>query len=593
MKIRKYSYNYKPIQLIQLYKVYIVSNSHFHSSLLYISGVLFTLRMDASNNKLAMYVVPTQFGKTFACIQTIKASPPDTLHVVFTMNTLIGKDQFTSRVVREIEAAYGTDSVCCVASKKSNVCKRRFKNTDELGDEIALSMMGRKAPIRVVVMCSHGKRFQEAPEFITDVMKIMMGVSPEKRQKLQMYFDEIHHYANGRNPGGRRVRMLIEEACGSEMVKKVYGYTATPNAVWGDGMWESIEIDNVDYNDENYVGVSDLDWVKCQSTGLPAEFAANVYDSHPRVFGHMARVFVPGYRERNTHYAVRDTLQDKDPEIVVIVLNGENKRVYYYENPEDYDHEPKSEELIPEGMEEVCDTIARVITRLNLLERPIVWTGNICVSMGQTLAHESVGAFTSVLINTHAIDSSALYQLLGRATGRYLGWGIDMYPTVYSPIEVKDVCEELEYAAKTLANDFSGQEVTQDLYSSLCPTACPQKRVKTPPPPHTIEEDGPFDTFEDAKRFLKTKETQMKTKPRIGKKTSIFEVDEYKFTSRMNSKETTTLDDRITVDKLKTIAQGMCLSAKKGNTYLIVPVYETYNTPADNEKYYVRYINFE
>ena len=435
-------------------------------------------KMDASDSKLAMYVVPTQFGKTFACIQTIKQSPPETLHVVFTMNTLMGKDQFTSRVVTEIEAAYGADAVCCVASKKSNVCRRRFRNTEELGDEIALSMIKRKAPIRVVVMCSHGKRFQEAPEFIADVMKIMSDVVPEKRQKLQLYFDEIHHYANEKNPGGRRVRSLIEAACESDLVKKVYGYTATPNAVWGDGMWESIVIDNVDYNDENYVGVSDLDWVKCPSTALPAEFAAEVYDAHPRVFGHMARVFVPGYRNRDTHYAVRDTLQEKDPEIVVVVLNGENKRIYYYENPEDHAHEPKSIELIPEGMEEVCETISRILIKEKLLERPIVWTGNICVSMGQTLAHESVGAFTSVLINTHAMEASALYQLLGRATGRYLGWGIDMYPTVYSPIEVKDVCEELEYAAKKLANDFSGQEVTQDMYSIMCPTAFPQKRVK-------------------------------------------------------------------------------------------------------------------
>ncbi len=550
--------------------------------------------MDATRSKLAMYVVPTQFGKTFACIQTIKGAPANTLHVVFTMNTLIGKDQFTSRVVTEISEAYGEDAVCCVASKKSNVCNRRFKNTEELSREILASMFDMAPKIRVVVMCSHGKRFQEAPEFIGDVMKMMSRVAPDSRMKLQMYFDEIHHYANERNPGGRRVRSLIEDACESELVEKVYGYTATPNAVWGDGMWESIEIDNVNYNDENYVGISDLNWVKCPSASLPAQFAATVYDEHPRVFGHMARVFVPGYRERDTHYAVRDTLQEKDPEIVVVVLNGENKRVYYYENPEDCEYEPKSVELIPEGMEEVCDTIARIITNLNLLERPIVWTGNICVSMGQTLAHETVGSFTSVLINTHAMDASALYQLLGRATGRYLGWGIDMYPTVYSPIEVKNVCEELESAAKKLAQDFSGKEVTQDMYSSWCPTAYPQKRIKSPPPPHeVIVVDELFKSFEDAKEFLKTKETEMRTKPRIGKKTSIFEVDGYKLTSRLTPKNIAKSTDRITEDKLASIAPGMCLSAKKGNAYLILPVYETTESSPENEKYHVRYIHFE
>ena len=144
------------------------------------------------------------------------------------------------------------------------------------------------------------------------------------------------------------------------------------------------------------------------------------------------------------------------------------------------EYEPKSEPLISEGMEEVCDTIARLVTKLNLMERPIVWTGNICVSMGQTLAHESVGAFTSVLINTYSMDASALYQLLGRATGRYLNWGIDMYPTVYSPIEVKNICEELESAAKRLAKEFSGKEVTEGMYSSMCPTSYPQKKIVVP-----------------------------------------------------------------------------------------------------------------
>lgn len=549
--------------------------------------------MDASQSKLAMYVVPTQFGKTFACIQTIKRSSADTLHVVFTMNTLIGKDQFTSRVVREISEAYGEDAVCCVASKKSDVCRRRFKNTEELSRELLASMFDMAPKIRVVVMCSHGKRFQEAPEFIGDVMKMMSKVAPDSRMKLQMYFDEIHHYANERNPGGRRVRALIEGACDSELVEKVYGYTATPNAVWGQGIWESIEMDNVDYNDENYVGISDLNWVKCPSASLPAQFAATVYDEHPRVFGHMARVFVPGYRERDSHYAIRDTLQEKDPEIVVVVLNGENKRVYYYENPEDCEYEPKSAELIPEGMEEVCDTIARVLTNLKLLERPIVWTGNICVSMGQTLAHETVGSFTSVLINTHAMDASALYQLLGRATGRYLGWGIDLYPTVYSPIEVKNVCEELESAAKKLANDFSGKEVTQDMYSSWCPTAYPQKKV-TIPTTITITSQPEIEKFrgiEGEKEGKKWFKENLKEKcggngpnsTKIGKYVEGFYVRPFKGNKIVLS--TKMLEENMkyilkpTTDGKKTVVQGGRKGAEvvSGDQYAWFPCYEDVN----------------
>ena len=169
-----------------------------------------------------------------------------------------------------------------------------------------------------------------------------------------------------------------------------------------------------------------------------------------------------------------------------------------------------------------------------------------------------------------------------------------MYPTVYSPIEVKNVCEELESAAKKLAQDFSGKEVTQDMYSSWCPTAYPQKKSKSPPPPHkVIVVDELFNSFEDAKLYLKTKEKEMRTKPRIGKKTSIYEVDGYKLSSRLTPKNTAEASNRITEDKLASIAPGMCLSAKKGNTYFILPVYETAETAPENEKYQVRYIHFE
>ena len=105
------------------------------------------------------------------------------------------------------------------------------------------------------------------------------------------------------------------------------------------------------------------------------------------------------------------------------------------------------------------------------------------------------------------------------------------------------------------------------------------KKSTSPPPPHKIVVvDELFKSFEDAKIFLKTKEKEMKTKPRIGKKTSIYEVDGYKFSSRLTPKNTAEVSNRITEEKLASIAPGMCLSAKKGNTYIILPVYETGNT---------------
>ena len=42
------------------------------------------------------------------------------------------------------------------------------------------------------------------------------------------------------------------------------------------------------------------------------------------------------------------------------------------------------------------------------------------------------------------------------------------------------------------------------------------------------------------------------------------------------------------------IAPGRCISStNKGGRYLILPIYETMETPAKNEKYQVRYISFK
>ena len=64
------------------------------------------------------------------------------------------------------------------------------------------------------------------------------------------------------------------------------------------------------------MGISDLNWVKCRPP-TPAEFAAMVYDEHPRVSAIWPSL-CSGNRERDSHYAIRDTLGER-PEIVVVV----------------------------------------------------------------------------------------------------------------------------------------------------------------------------------------------------------------------------------------------------------------------------------
>ena len=62
------------------------------------------------------YVAPTKNGKTFSCIKYIQQRFENTIHIVFTMNTLIGIRQFANRVVNTLSCS---ESEICILSSKN------------------------------------------------------------------------------------------------------------------------------------------------------------------------------------------------------------------------------------------------------------------------------------------------------------------------------------------------------------------------------------------------------------------------------------------------------------------------------------------
>ena len=72
-------------------------------------------------NKFNLCVLPTQMGKTFIIINHIKENLLNditegrSLHIVFTMNTLLNNKQFSNRL-ECINNDYGTNSICVFSS---------------------------------------------------------------------------------------------------------------------------------------------------------------------------------------------------------------------------------------------------------------------------------------------------------------------------------------------------------------------------------------------------------------------------------------------------------------------------------------------
>jgi hypothetical protein len=103
-----------------------------------------------------------------------------------------------------------------------------------------------------------------------------------------------------------------------------------------------------------------------------------------------------------------------------------------------------------------------------------------------------------------------------------------------------------------------------------------------------------FDTYDEARIFLKTKEKEMGYK--VLPRKAIHTVDGgYKVTSKLlangQNVKMLTSKDRLTTTKAAKISNGQCISTEKGSRYLIIPVYDSLESGPDEEKYEVRYLH--
>ena len=104
-----------------------------------------------------------------------------------------------------------------------------------------------------------------------------------------------------------------------------------------------------------------------------------------------------------------------------------------------------------------------------------------------------------------------------------------------------------------------------------------------------------FDTIDEVKTFLKGKRKDMKVETVNVTDGAFHQREGYWLTSRLpgNRVENLRKEDRLTLVKANKIAASTCISSESGNKYLILPVYETEETPADSVKFQVRYIKFK
>jgi hypothetical protein len=421
--------------------------------------------------KFILCVLLTQLGKTFTAINRIVTEIEQddefgrSIHIVFTMNTLLNNKQFAKRL-ETIENTYGKGSICVFSSKydgKYKHVKDRLQLQGLCADETTCP--------RVVVMCSNTRRYDDGVVFLKVIDKNKINV-----YRAFAYYDELHKYISD------TLRYQIEDIHMLEIVKGIIALTATPDKILKDkntgGFWSKLRLIQLDhFNDSNYAGYKDMifncvddffahpylrpkpfdfDELDKQTIG----YISYVLKKYPEIIQENTRTFIPAHIRRIGHNQVRDLVFSINNNAIVIVINGFEKTLQY----KDISGNTKTI-LLSSDDEEVCETISRLIIKHSLQTRPVVITGFLCVSMGQTLTHKSLGSFTSAIFGHLDITNDEIYQLFGRITGRIKDWGDKYVQTqVYCPTTIMHRCHVMEECARNMASEHNGDVVTQEDY---------------------------------------------------------------------------------------------------------------------------------
>lgn len=426
--------------------------------------------IEESTSKFILCVLLTQLGKTFTAISRINAEICQddelgrSIHIIFTMNTLLNNKQFAKRL-ETIEKTYGRGSICVFASKydgKYSHVTNRLELQGLCADESTCP--------RVVVMCSNTRRYDDGVEFLKVIDKNKINIF-----RAFAYYDELHKYITD------SLRSQIEEIHNLDIVKGITALTASPDRIWqknGLGFWSKIRLIQLDnFSDLNYAGCKDMifnciddffaipyvrprpydyDELDRQTIG----FIDNVLRKHPEILADNTRSFIPAHIRRIGHNSVRDLVFSINNNTIVVVINGFEKTLQYkdcFENTKTL--------LLTSDDEELCETISRLVLHHNLQNRPIVITGLLCVGMGQTLTHKSLGSFTSAIFGHLDLTNDEIYQLFGRITGRIKDWGDKYIQTqVYCPTIIMNRCVVMEECARNMACDHNGEVVSQEDY---------------------------------------------------------------------------------------------------------------------------------
>ena len=422
------------------------------------------ITIDEIESKLGLVIRRPQEGKTFICIHSIICDTSLDIHFVLTMNTIGASMQFLGRmeeigssnivVLNSIKASAGS---CFHAKDFNEVIKRIKKNPT----------------IKVIVCCSHTKRFREDILEILDYFKDSKYFE-NRGGRFRIHIDEAHKYI----PENRE---YIRKMNNHDLVSKMIGYSASPDPVFtsnsSDTIFNNIYIcdPEKEYNmirSDKYFGVKNcipiiIEHIATVSQIMEHVEEIGIHNEPYRIEPHIVEKsltkrqkdkgtikphfwydktypfnngnerfllcflqhvlptlvnnpnqgsyhFIPAYTRKVTHHKIGEIILAHYPNANIIIMNGDGiqlfKLTYGRVNLIKTHKEIECpDEKTKKQLLEPSFVIQKLIHEYS--DCPTFVTGRCCVAMSVTLINEYTGNFDSIVMVHDHYSKEDIYQL--------------------------------------------------------------------------------------------------------------------------------------------------------------------------------------
>ena len=514
-----------------------------------------------TTDRFVLICKPEQSGKTFIMLQQIIKDmnyPIDKtiINIIFCDNNLLLTRQTCTRVEKEIPRVDINGETYLEFSSHS----RTSYNTSA-SVKGAIGVEG----IKNILCCTNGTR-------VDDIYDVITSINNSEHLSNEFYFkiwlDEADKYTNFID---QCFKPLIDEYSNISL----YAITATPKKLFN--KYNSLNVFPIeDTTMDTYHGWEDNTIKIIDSNSGTIGFINDVLKHNERLIQPGTKWFIPAESSKKSHIAAMEVCRKY--KMATIIVNGNGIKLYM---PDLEVHEYKKNG-------ELNNILIKIYGEHNLYKYALSITGYLCIGRGISITSPDFIFDYGILSNTKNPQESS--QNAGRLKGNIKGWPNYKPTIVFTTEKFNKVAIEWEQKSRGLAElsfrkDLEGKStiITKNEFKTVGENF------------EYIIHDTLFPSYKKSIEFLQSVSRKcMKTKVSGVKGGAIHKSPGgYEVSTKLNTKANITDDDRLDMIKANDIGGGNCISSSdKGSRYLILPVYETMETPAKNVKYQVRYINF-